>query len=303
MQAPRIDDINDQPDSSHERDIMHRILIRTLATATLAGAFLAPSLGHASATHSGSTVNVTPNNFMRAFPAHLPAGALTLRLTTPGKRDLTSVNLAQLHPGVSNATVARLMRAGQLFKVAAMVQLIGGVDSLHNATSVGLFNLSAGTYAVYSLDDLTRQKNPSSPVTFVTVTGNGGPAPNSVGLVKAVDFHFRGPATLPAGFDTLQFTNSGHEPHEMILAGIAPGKTMADVKMALMQNGPPPSWVRSVGGWGVLSPGSSMWPRVYLRSGNYVLLCFVPDSFSYPGHKATNKPHFMLGMVRIIHVK
>ena len=284
---------------------MHRILNRTLATAALAGAFLAPSLGHAAATHSDSTINVTPNNIMRAFPSHLPAGTLTLRLTTPGKQDLTSVSLAQLHPGVSTAAVARLMHTGQLNKLASMVQFIGGVGSYHGTTQVGLFNLSAGAYAVFSLDKLTQQKNPSSPVTFVTVTGAGGPPPASVGFVKAVDFHFRGPATLPAGFDTIRFTNSGHEPHELDIAGIAPGKTMADVKMALMQNssGPTPSWVRNVGDWSVLSPGSTMWPRTYLRPGNYVLLCFVPDSFSYPGHKATNKPHVMLGMVRIIHVR
>ncbi len=134
---------------------MHCILIRALATATLAGALLAPSLGHASATHSGSTITVTSNNFMRAFPSHLPAGTLTLRLTTPGKHDPTSVSLAQLHPGVSTATVAHLMHAGQLNKLAAMVQFIGGVGSYRSTTQVGLFNLSAGAYAVFSLDKLT----------------------------------------------------------------------------------------------------------------------------------------------------
>jgi hypothetical protein len=88
----------------------------------------------------------------------------------------------------------------------------------------------------------------------------------------------------------------------MDLMRIAPGKTMADLKKAMMGNSNP-KWVTQVGGWGVVTPGAAEWAHLNLTAGNYVLMCWVPDIFAYPGHKPTNKPHAMLGMVRMITVK
>lgn len=282
---------------------MQRILLRTLATAALGGALLSPSIGHTASVRAGTTVTVTPNNFVRVFPHHLNTGNLILRLFTPGKQDLTSVNVAQLHHGVKPAVIARLLKAGQIFPALGSMRLVGGVDSLHAHAQIGSFDLPAGTYVVFSLDQATANKNPTSPTTFFTV-GAAGSATAFAATVTALDFKFRVSNTIPAGMDTIRFTNHGKSPHELQLMRLAPGKTMHDLKMALMSNnnGPPPSWITPVGGWGIVSPGSTMYAHTTFTTGNYVMLCFVPDLFSYPGHKASHKPHFMLGMIKMVHV-
>jgi hypothetical protein len=283
---------------------MLRQITAGLTALAIGSAVIAPAVGHAAAPRAAQVVTVTPKNFTTSFPAHLASGALRLQLVTPEKQDGTSVNLAQIHAGVSQATVAQLMRSGKAFQVLPLIRLAGGVDSVGGATRVGLFNLPAGTYVVFSLDQLTASKHPTSPTRIFTVGGTAGVTPQSVATVTAVEFRFKTPASLPAGQDIIKFANAGKEPHEVDIARIDSNKTLADVKMALMNdNGPPPSWFHSVGGWGVTSPGSTMWVQTNLTPGKYVLLCFVPDAFPYPGHKPTNKPHAMLGMVKIVLVK
>lgn len=279
---------------------MYRKFTGTLLALALGGALLVPASGHAATPIP--VIAVSPSNFMTAFPGHLSAGTVELQLTTTGKQDGTSVNLAQLSPGVSPARVRQLMHAGRPRPVLSILRLAGGVDSMAGTTQTGIFNLASGTYVVFSFDRLTDRRNPGSPTKFVTVSGaNGAPIPTSAATYRAVDFKFRGPGTLPAGQDTIKFSNIGKAPHELQVVKIDANKTLADVKMALNQQNTP-RWVRPVGGWGILSPGSSMWIRATLAPGTYVLLCFLPDRMSFPGHMATMKPHAMLGMIRLVHV-
>ncbi len=75
--------------------------------------------------------------------------------------------------------------------------------------------------------------------------------------------------------------NDGTTPQQF-LAALAPGAA-----------GPPPG--AFLGGPGALSMGEGDYWTVTLKSGTYLLLCFVPDA-------ASGAPHFVMGMIREVKV-
>jgi hypothetical protein len=97
--------------------------------------------------------------------------------------------------------------------------------------------------------------------------------------IVAKDFAFDAPATIPAGLTTLQLTNQGKELHHAQLVKFEQGKTVKDLAQALKQPGPPPEWVRFVGGPNAVVPGKQANATSVLEPGHYALLCviFGPD--------------------------
>ncbi len=268
--------------------------------ASLASAIVLP---HAMLAATPQTIAVADENYARV-PTSLTAGIVNVVTTThqtnPNLTD--AVDMARLNTVQAKSKVAAGMGKG-ISGVLPYITLVGGVDQMPRASRAATFDLSAGTYVVFDLNALTASKNPHSPYKFFTVTGSGsGAPPASAATVRLIDFKFQVPTGLPGGVSTVRLVNTSHEPHEMNLAKVAQGKTMADVKAALMSNASP-KWVTEIGGWGVISPGQTEWAHLNLTPGNYLLACWVPDMFSYPGHKATNKPHAMLGMMKMISVK
>ncbi len=154
--------------------------------------------------------------------------------------------------------------------------------------------MSAGQYAsicfVVGRDNVPHYMK--GMVQSFTVTGASSTSqvpPQANGQVLLRDFSYVLPSTIPSGPITLQVTNQGSQPHEMALYQLASGKRMQDV-LAFLQKptGPPP--FQEAGGIAALAPGSTAWLKLDLQPGNYVALCFVPDS-------TTGKPHVMLGMI------
>jgi hypothetical protein len=81
----------------------------------------------------------------------------------------------------------------------------------------------------------------------------------------------------------------------VVLARLAPGKTLADVLSWLKhREGPPPG--EAYGGTVALQAGQVNFVTVEFPRGEYVLLCFVPDS-------SDGRPHVAHGMVRQISVQ
>jgi hypothetical protein len=76
----------------------------------------------------------------------------------------------------------------------------------------------------------------------------------------------------------MRLVNNGKEMHHAQLVRLDEGKTMADVAKALKNPGPPPSWVKFVGGPNAVSPGKESESTSVLSPGNYVYLCFIPSS-------------------------
>ena len=123
-------------------------------------------------------------------------------------------------------------------------------------------------------------------------TGEGGGA-----TYLATEFAFEGPDVLPAGEVALTMDNQGKQMHELALGELLDGKSMDDVHALLKKGMPkkPPSWFRQVGGTGA-KPGEAGTIDAELTPGNYVMICFVPDT-------ASKKPHVMLGMMKEVTVE
>ena len=101
-------------------------------------------------------------------------------------------------------------------------------------------------------------------------------APATV-TVTAKDFAFDAPAQIPAGAITLQLQNHGKEVHQAQLVKLDSGKTGQDLLMAMKQHGPPPAWMKFVGGPNAAAPGSQVDATSELEPGQYAYLCLIPS--------------------------
>jgi hypothetical protein len=118
---------------------------------------------------------------------------------------------------------------------------------------------------------------------------HAGHAMPNVVTVVANDFAFEAPTEVPAGLTRFVLKGQGKEIHHATIAKLEEGKTVADLMTAFKTPGPPPSWMKLVGGPNVPDPGAEANATVELTPGNYALICFVdtPDKV----------PHFAKGMV------
>lgn len=101
-------------------------------------------------------------------------------------------------------------------------------------------------------------------------------APATV-TVTANDFSFDAPGKVPAGAVTMRLVNNGKELHHAQLIKLEDGKTMKDVAIVLKNPGPPPSWVKFVGGPNAVVPGGESQATSVLAPGNYAYVCFIPS--------------------------
>jgi uncharacterized cupredoxin-like copper-binding protein len=108
--------------------------------------------------------------------------------------------------------------------------------------------------------------------------------------VTATDFKFDLPAQVPAGAVTLHLINRGKELHQAQIIRLEDGKTIDDFAKAMKQSGPPPSWVKFVGGPNGIAPEQEGNSTTALTPGHYALLCFIPG--------ADGVPHEMKGMIQ-----
>ena len=95
--------------------------------------------------------------------------------------------------------------------------------------------------------------------------------------VTATDYRFDAPATAPAGAVTIHLINHGKELHQVQLIKLEDGKTAADFAKALQTPGPPPSWIKFVGGPNGIAPGQEARATSVLAPGSYMYLCFIPS--------------------------
>jgi hypothetical protein len=116
--------------------------------------------------------------------------------------------------------------------------------------------------------------------------------PNVV-RVSGEDFKFDAPDVIPAGMTEFIFTNKGPSLHHLAILKINGGKTIDDLRAALANPGPPPSWVKEYGGANAPAPGDEANVILNLAPGNYALICFVDIG---------GPPHFAKGMVRPLRV-
>ena len=111
--------------------------------------------------------------------------------------------------------------------------------------------------------------------------------------VTGEDFKFEAPDIIPAGLTEFRFMNKGPSLHHMALLKLNDGKTVEDLRAVLANPGPPPSWVKEMGGPNAPDAGLEANATVMLEPGNYALICFVDLG---------GPPHFAKGMIRPLRV-
>lgn len=102
---------------------------------------------------------------------------------------------------------------------------------------------------------------PAAKVRVVTVTG--------------ADFTFDAPETISAGVTEFRFVNKGPSLHHMQIVKLTGGRTFDDLRAALANPGPPPAWIKMLGGPNVPVPGTESNATLTLAPGNYAIICFV----------------------------
>jgi hypothetical protein len=129
---------------------------------------------------------------------------------------------------------------------------------------------------------------PASPA--ATAAASPPPVPAATITVTAADYKFDLPDSLPAGAVTLKLVNHGKELHQAQVVRLEGGKTPADFEAAMKHEGPPPSWLKFVGGPNGIAPGQEATSTVPLTPGSYMVICLIPST--------DGVPHLMKGMSR-----
>jgi hypothetical protein len=114
--------------------------------------------------------------------------------------------------------------------------------------------------------------------------------------ITLTDYDFQLSQPLTAGRHVVRVENAGAQAHEVVIAALAPGKTLKDF-IAWEQGGekgplPTGQWL---GGVTTLDVGRHSQFATTLAPGNYLLLCFWPDA-------KDGKPHLVHGMAKQIRV-
>jgi len=111
--------------------------------------------------------------------------------------------------------------------------------------------------------------------------------------VSGEDFKFDAPDIIPAGLTEFRFMNKGPSLHHMAILQLKDGKTLDDLRAVLANPGPPPAWIKEMGGPNAPDAGREANATVMLEPGNYALICFVDLG---------GPPHFAKGMIRPLRV-
>jgi hypothetical protein len=160
--------------------------------------------------------------------------------------------------------------------------------------SVKTVGLIAGSVAVATLTFGLAFAAAPSHATVKTATVSAPTVKAHVVRVTGEDFKFDAPEVIPAGLTEFRFLNKGPAIHHMQLLKLTGGKTVDDLRAALANPGPPPAWMKQVGGPNAPAPGLESNATMMLEPGDYALICFVDLG---------GPPHFMKGMVRALRVE
>jgi len=109
-----------------------------------------------------------------------------------------------------------------------------------------------------------------------SVAGSSNSDPAAI-TVTATDFTYQAPDSIASGNTTVRLVNRGKELHQVQLIKLEGGKTLEDLAQALKSGGPPPSWVKFVGGPNAVAPGQEAQATSVLAPGQYAYMCFIPS--------------------------
>jgi plastocyanin len=160
-------------------------------------------------------------------------------------------------------------------------------------TPVNVVGLILGSVAVISLASGNADGRPTHRKAVTTSIASKPVVKARVVTVTGKDFKFDAPNEIPAGLTEFRFLNKGPSIHHMQILKLTNGKTYSDLRTALARQGPPPKWMKEVGGPNAPAPGTESNATLMLEPGNYAIICFVDIG---------GAPHFTKGMIRPLKV-
>ncbi len=271
--------------------------IGAIGVAALATACVAVDAAHLEPPEI-NVVTVTAGDFFFQMPDTLKAGLTSFRLVNKGK-ELHHIQAVRLADGKTLQDLVQHFAASHV--APAWATEVGGPNTgAPGAETEATFHLRPGTYAILCVipsPDGTPHLMKGMMKQVTVVTGDGEPteAPRADIEIVLDDYSFEVTPALRAGRQVVRVDNRATQPHEILLARLAPGKTPADlITWAMTPDGPPPG--EPIGGTTALAKGEVNYLTLDLAPGEYGLICFIPDS-------KDGKPHFEHGMVTKISVK
>jgi hypothetical protein len=228
-------------------------------------------------------------------PASAHAGWVQMHLENRGPA-YDHIQLLKLEEGRTVADLQAALAESPVWPAWAIAA--GGPNAPDpGAQSSAYVYLTEGEYALVSWtpDQDGSPRYLHGMIASLTVHGVDQPTatePNADVVMELLDYSFNLSQPLGRGKQTIEVRNAGAHPHEVWLARLAPGKTVADLFASLAPDAPPDAWDTSgIGGITEILPGDHAYFTVDLDAGRYAIICFVFD------HGAGNV-HAGLGMVQ-----
>ena len=255
----------------------------------------------ASGASSGSAprvVTIVATDYAFDAPAEIPAGLTTFELKNQGKT-LHHAQLVRLDSGKTSQDYIKAFKPGTPLPEWA-VEIGGPNASNPGANANATVNLEPGNYAIICFVDIPDHvphfaKGMVRDLKVTPATGRAAAAPTADVTLTMTDYDFGLPRTIAPGRRTFRVTNAGPQIHEIQVVRLAPGKTMQDfMKWGATFQGPPPG--DAIGGIAFLDTGRDAYFTADLTPGNYLAICFVPDT-------KDGRPHLLHGMLKEFRVE
>lgn len=237
-------------------------------------------------------VDVNALDFSYQAPDTIPGGWVTIRIHNKGQ-ELHHGQIFRLDEG---KTMADVMKVTTPAPPAWMVPMGGPSAPAPGGALETTVNLAPGSYVLsceIPSPDGKLHSMKGMMKAFTVVAPSTAAAPAADIIVTLSDYAFTVAGELTAGKHTFRVETAPGQPHEFILARLAPGKKAEDfLAWVEKMNGPPP--IEGIaGGTTAVAAGQVNIFQADLAPGDYALICFIPDA-------KDGKPHAVHGMMRTV---
>lgn len=241
-----------------------------------------------------NVVTVVVRDYAYTMPDSIPAGLTTFVLRNEGTQG-HHLQLYKIDGGRSLADVDAALTMNAT--APAWMHATGGPNTPvpGGGESIGTLVLEPGSYVAFctipASDGMEHfKKGMMKRITVTSSTGARTALPATDLQVTLSDYSFTMSGVPARGHHAIAVTNTGSQPHELILSQLPPGKGVMDFDRWIdSPSGRPPAL--PFGGTTDISPGETMVIQVDFVPGHYSLLCRVRDSHD-------GKPHSKHGMMK-----
>ncbi len=253
-----------------------------------------PSLGQ-----DDHTVSIVADEYEFRGPDRILPGRTTIEIVNEGQ-ELHHIQVVRLPPGKTPADFAAELKASPS-KLPGWIIFAGGPNAVTpGAKARATMNLEPGDYLLLCMVPthtgaphlslgMVKSLQVRGSVSREAVKTSSGP------MITLLDYGFSMPQTISSGTQTIQVTNRGKVPHEVLVVQLSPDKSVSDFSsFAEKPIGHPPG--KPMGGMVGLDNGRQGSFTVDFQPGKYGLICFFPDP-------ETGLPHYRRGMLSEFIVK